>query len=196
MLTIGASALFRTGSFAVGVELVNEIGKLAGSANHHPDVDLRYSSVTVRLMSHDVDGLSQRDVDLARKISEAARALGVPADPAAVQDVQVSIDALVIPEVRAFWRAVLGYREKGNEDLLDAHARGPSFWFQEMETPRSQGNRIHVDVFVSHDQAEARVAAAVNAGGRLVTDQYAPAWWVLADKEGNQACVACWMGRD
>jgi pterin-4a-carbinolamine dehydratase/predicted RNA-binding protein with PIN domain len=84
----GACAHFRTGSFATGVELVDVIGKLADAANHHPDVDLRYSGVTVRLSTHDVDGLSERDVELARQISAAAHALGVPADPTAVQTVQ------------------------------------------------------------------------------------------------------------
>ena len=192
----GACAHFRTGSFATGVALVDAIGRLADAANHHPDVDLRYEGVTVRLATHDIDGLSERDVTLARQISAAARGLDVPADPTAVQTVQVTIDALVGAEVRPFWRAVLGYREVGDEDLLDPHSRGPSFWFQQMDAPRPQRNRIHVDVSVPHDQAEARVAAAIAAGGHLVTDRHAPAWWTLADAEGNEADVATWMGRD
>jgi len=192
----GAWAHFRTGSFAAGVALVDAIGRLADAANHHPDVDLRYEGVTVRLWTHDVDGLSERDIDLARQISAAARELGVPADPTAVQTVQVAIDALAGSEVRPFWRAVLGYQEVGDEDLVDPRGRGPSFWFQQMDAARPQRNRIHVDISVPHDQAEARIAAAIAAGGRLVTDQYAPAWWVLADAEGNEACVATWMGRD
>ncbi len=190
----GACAHFRTGSFAAGVALVDAIGRLADAANHHPDVDLRYEGVTVRLRTHDIDGLSERDVTLARQISAAARELDVPADPTAVQTVQVAIDALVRPEVMPFWRAVLGYREMGDEDLVDPHGRGPSFWFQQMDAPRPQRNRIHVDISVPHDQAEARVAAAIAAGGHLVTDQFAPSWWVLADAEGNEACVATWMG--
>jgi 4a-hydroxytetrahydrobiopterin dehydratase len=192
----GACAHFRTGSFAAGVALVDAIGRLADAVNHHPDVDLRYGGVTVRLWSHDVDGLSERDVELARQISAAARQLDVPADPTAVQTVQVTIDRLVGSEVQPFWRALLGYREQGPEDLVDPRGRGPSFWFQQMDAPRPQRNRIHIDVSVPHDQAEARVAAAIAAGGHLVTDQYAPAWWVLADAEGNEACVATWMGRD
>ena len=122
----GACAVFRTGSFAVGVALVDAIGRLADAANHHPDVDLRYTGVRVRLMTHDVDGLSERDVTLARQISAAARGLDAPADPTAVQTVQVAIDALVGPEVMPFWRAVLGYREMGDEDLVDPRGRGPS----------------------------------------------------------------------
>jgi 4a-hydroxytetrahydrobiopterin dehydratase len=192
----GACARFRTRSFATGVALVDAIGRLADAANHHPDVDLRYGGVTVRLTTHDVDGLSERDITLARQISAAARELDVAADPTAVQTVQVAIDALVGSEVIPFWRAVLGYREMGDEDLVDPHGRGPSIWFQEMDAPRPQRNRIHVDISVPHDQAEARVAAAIAAGGHLVSDQYAPAWWTLADAEGNEADVATWMGRD
>ncbi|MGH2634909.1 MAG: VOC family protein [Actinomycetota bacterium] len=192
----GAHAHFRTGSFAAGVELVDAIGRLTDSANHHPDVDLRYEGVTVHLRTHDIDGLSERDVELARQISAAARELGVPADPTAVQTFQVAIDVLVRPDVMPFWRAVLGYREMGDEDLVDPHARGPSFWFQRMDAPRPQRNRIHVDISVPHDQAEARIPAAIAAGGHLVSDEFAPAWWTLADAEGNEVDVATWMGRD
>jgi 4a-hydroxytetrahydrobiopterin dehydratase len=122
--------------------------------------------------------------------------LHVRADPTAVQTVQVSIDALMPPNVMPFWRAVLGYRELGDEDLIDPNGRGPSIWFQRMDAPRPQRNRVHVDVSVPHDQAEARIAAAIAAGGHLVSDQHAPAWWTLADAEGNEVDVATWMGRD
>ncbi|WP_454050325.1 mycothiol transferase [Cellulomonas sp. Marseille-Q8402] len=77
----GATARFRTGSFAAGVELVDAVGELADAADHHPDVDLRYPAVTLRLVSHDVGGLSARDVALARQISAAARELDITADP-------------------------------------------------------------------------------------------------------------------
>jgi 4a-hydroxytetrahydrobiopterin dehydratase len=106
------------------------------------------------------------------------------------------MDALVHPDVMPFWRAVLGYRQVGDEDLLDPHSQGPAFWFQQMDAPRPQRNRIHIDVWVAHDQAEARVAAAIAAGGHLVSDEYAPAWWTLADAEGNEVDVDTWMGRD
>jgi 4a-hydroxytetrahydrobiopterin dehydratase len=192
----GACAHFRTGSFSAGVALVDAIGKLADAANHHADVDLRHEDVTVRLRADDIGGLSERDVTLARQISVAASELDVPADPTAVQTVQVAIDALVRPEVMPFWRAVLDYRELGDEDLVDPRGRGPSIWFQQMDAPRPQRNRIHVDISVPHDQVEARIAAAIAAGGHLVSDENAPAWWTLADAEGNEADVATWMGRD
>lgn len=92
-----ASTHFRTGSFAAGVALIDAIGKLADAANHHPDVDLRYHGVTVRLRTHSESRLTERDVALARQISDAARELGVPVDLTGLQAVQVVIDALVIP---------------------------------------------------------------------------------------------------
>ncbi len=191
-----ASTHFRTGSFAKGVALVDAIGKLADAANHHPDVDLRYHGVTVRLRTHSEGALTERDVALARQISDAARELGVPVDLTGLQAVQVAIDALVIPEVLPFWRAVLGYEDLGEEDLVDPRRQGPPFWFQQMDAPRPQRNRIHIDVYVPHDQAEARVAAAIAAGGHMVSDENAPGWWTLADAEGNEVDVAPWPDRD
>jgi 4a-hydroxytetrahydrobiopterin dehydratase len=191
---IGGCACFRTGSFAKGVELVGEIGRLADALDHHPDVDLQSATVTVRLFT-DAGWLSDLDVQLARQISDAARALGVQADPAAVQSVQLTMDASVTEDVRPFWSAVLGYDELGDEDLVDPRGRGPSIWFQEMDAPRPQRNRIHVDVFLPKDQTEARVAAALAAGGRMVDDSHAPEWWTLADAEGNEVDVATTFDR-
>jgi 4a-hydroxytetrahydrobiopterin dehydratase len=195
----GACAYFHTGSFSAGARLVHAISELAGLHDHHPDVDLRYGGVTVRLITitDDYYGLSECDVELARQISAVARELGVSADPSVVQTVQVTIDALVGPEVMPFWRAVLGYRDRGDsaEDLIDPHGRGASFWFQQMDAPRPQRNRIHIDVWVPYDQADARIAAAIAAGGHLVSDEDAPSWWVLADVEGNEACVATTLDR-
>lgn len=191
----GAYAFFAAGSFARGVALVDAVSDLAEQANHHPDVDLRYRGVTVRLTTHEVGGLSDRDLALARRISDAAGALGIGADPAAVQVVEVTIDALVPADVLPFWRAVLGYRGTGTQSLIDPRGRGPTVGFQQMDAPRPQRNRVHLDISVPHDQAEARIAAALAAGGRLVTDAHAPKWWVLADAEGNEACIATWVGR-
>lgn len=192
----GACAHFRTGAFATGLALVNAVAELAETANHHPDVDLRYAAVTVRLMSHDIGGLSRRDLALAQQISAAARALEVTADPAAVQVVDLAIDAQASSEVMPFWRAVLGYDQVGEEDLVDPLGRWPAIWFQEMDAPRPQRNRIHVDVWVPHDQAEPRIQAAIAAGGHLVSGEHAPAWWTLADAEGNEVDVVTWRGRD
>ena len=187
-----AAACFRTGSFAAGVALVSAIGELAAMAGLDPDVDMRPESVTVRLCTAAVHGLTKRDAELAREISAAAAGMQAPAAPAAVQHVQVAIDALDIAKVRPFWHAVLGYAVVGEEDLLDAHRQGPTCWFQQMESPRTGRNRLHIDIYVPHDQVRARIDAALAAGGRIVSDAHAPGWWTLADPEGNEADLAIW----
>jgi 4a-hydroxytetrahydrobiopterin dehydratase len=191
----GARTYFATESFAKGVELVRRIGELADAANHHPNVDLRYGGVAVTINTHELGGdISERDASLAARISAAARELGITADPSRVQTVQIAIDAQVIPEVLPFWTAVLGYKEQGDEDAVDLFGRGPNVWFQQMapDQERGQRGRIHVDVSVPRDQVEARIAAAIAAGGRIVTDKFAPRWWTLADAEGNVVDLASW----
>ncbi|RSM45078.1 hypothetical protein DMB66_51565 [Actinoplanes sp. ATCC 53533] len=183
------SAHFRTGSLTGGIALVDEIGRLAGEAEQdYLNLDLRPAGVTVNL--------SRRDVALARRISAAARALDIPADPTAPQLVNVTLDALAGADVLPFWRVLLGYRQIGDDYLADPARRGPGFGSQQLNAARPHRNRLHLDVAVPHDQAEARVAAALAAGGHLVSDAHAPKWWVLADAEGNEACVATWVGRE
>ncbi len=70
-------AHLETGDFATGLRLVNRIGEAAESMNHHPDLDLRYPHLDVRLSSHDAGGVTDRDVTLARAISEYAADEGV-----------------------------------------------------------------------------------------------------------------------
>jgi 4a-hydroxytetrahydrobiopterin dehydratase len=183
------SAHFRTGSLTKGVALVDEISRIAGQAEQeYVTIDLRYAGVTV--------SMNRRDVALARRISAAAKELDIPADPSAVQLINVTLDALSGADVLPFWRALLGYRQIGDDYLFDPHRRGPGFGLQQMDAARPQRNRVHLDVAVPHDQAEARIAAALAAGGHLVSDAHAPMWWILADAEGNEACVATWVGRE
>jgi 4a-hydroxytetrahydrobiopterin dehydratase len=197
----GACAFYRTASLVQSAALVAAIAGLEGAEDHRPDLDVRGDGVTVRLVTvaDDWYGMSRRDVDLARRISDAARGLGLAADPAAVQSVLVIPGASDVAEVMPFWRAVLGYEPRADspaEDLVDPHNRGPAFWFERMEEPRQGGGAIHVAVWVAPEEAEARVAAALAAGGRMVRDAYAPAWWTLADAAGNECDIATTRMRD
>ena len=88
----------------------------------------------------------------------------------------------------------MGY-DASDDEVTDPAGIGPAIWFQQMDEPRPQRNRIHFDITVPHDQAEARIAAAIAAGGHLVSDDQAPAFTVLADPEGNEVCVCTWQAR-
>ena len=138
-----------------------------------------------------VHALTQEGFDIAP--------VGGPGRP--VQALEVGIDALDIPAVRPFWRAVLAYVTESAENdptggLVDPLRGGPPVWFQQMDAPRPQRNRVHLDLTLPHDVAEERVAAALAAGGTLVSDAYARAFWVLADAEGNEVCICTWQDRD
>ncbi len=187
---------FRTGSMARGIEFAALVAGVADQVDHHPDLTITFPRVHVLLTTHDANGLTARDVDLARTISSIAADMDIDAEPTAVAQTEIAIDALDIAAVKPFWEAVMGYRSSGDDEVADPYGRGPTIWFQQMDEPRPQRNRIHFDVVVPHDVAQQRIAAALAAGGTLVSDLAAPAFWILADGEGNEACICTWQGRD
>ncbi len=198
----GACTFFRTDSFAASTRLVQAIGELPGIDDHRPDIDVRPDGVTIRLITYTDNwyGMSRQDVELARQISALAREQGLTADPSAVESVgPIVIGAVDVKNVMPFWHALMGYEyraESPDEDLVDPRGRGPGLWFETVDEPATGRNRMHVAVWVPYDQAAARVAAALAAGGTMLFDKAAPAWWTLADPEGNEADIATTMGRD
>lgn len=175
------------------VRLVAAVVELADELGHRVDVDLRGHSVRLELATPSERAVTQLDIELAHRISREADAVAAAVSPTRPSSVEVAVDALDRPAVIPFWRAGLGYADdpRGGDDpqLEDPSGRGPVLWFQQMSAPREQRNRIHVDVYVPRGTAEQRVADTLAAGGRLVTDEFAPSWWVLADAEGNELCV-------
>lgn len=172
-------------------------------ASGHLSIDIRADRAVLRLRTRDAHAVTERDLTLAGAVSQALAAHGfeLTTGPGAIQAFEVAIDALDIGAIRPFWKAVTGYVDEPgdidlNAGLVDPFGRGPAIWFQQMDSPRPQRNRIHLDIDVIHDAAQARVDAALAAGGRLVSDRVAPRFWVLADAEGNEACICTWQGRD
>jgi 4a-hydroxytetrahydrobiopterin dehydratase len=173
----------------------------------HLSVDLHTDRVVLHLHTVADGCVTPADLKLAQRVSRALAARSLltrPGDGAVgPQSIEIAIDALDIPLIRPFWRAVTGYVDEPsppeqlpNGALLDPLRRGPAIWFQQMDAPRSQRNRIHVDVDVPPELARPRIDAALAAGGTLLSSADAPAFWVLADPEGNEVCVCTWQGRD
>ncbi|MCK0113869.1 4a-hydroxytetrahydrobiopterin dehydratase [Ornithinimicrobium sp. F0845] len=188
-------ARFETGSPAEGAALAVAITQAADRLHHHPEIDLRPDHLVVRTRTVAADGLTQYDVDLARAISDLADGAGAASAPGRVGSLELAIDTVDADAIRPFWIAVLGLEPDARGDLRDPAGQLPDLWFQDMDPPRTDRNRIHFDLTLPHDVAEARVAAALAAGGRLVSDERAPAWWVLADADGNEICICTWQGR-
>ncbi len=199
----GAQANFHCGSYGDAGRFAADVAALCDEHNHHANLDVRYPDlVHVTTTSHDAGGLTPRDERLARAVSALAVERGHRADPRPSTSLEVAIDALDIAAVLPFWRAVTAYapentpRGPADDSIVDPRGIGPALWFQQMTEPRPQRNRIHLDVVVPHDEAEDRIAAALAAGGRLVSDDRARAFWILADVEGNEACLCTWQDRD
>ncbi|MBA3783234.1 4a-hydroxytetrahydrobiopterin dehydratase [Nocardioides sp. InS609-2] len=193
------AARFLTGDFATGLALVDRIGAAAEEAGHHPDITLTYPSVAVTLSSHDVGGLTSRDIDLARLISSYAAEAGVQSDPASLTRVELGLDAADGERLVPFWAALTGAEAKQGE-ALDPTGQVPTIWFQgiDLDHERAEGEveqRFHLDVWVPHDQAEQRLQAVLDAGGSLVSDAEAPAFWVVADADGNRSCICTPLSR-
>lgn len=198
-------ARFRTGDFATGVALVDRIGAAADAADHHPDVSLTYPEVIVTLSSHDVGGLTSRDVDLARQISGFAAELGATADTSGLTAVEPGLDTSDGGRLAPFYAALVGGEVEGGEPV-DRSGQVPTFWFQEPSAsagdaatdlpPQDHEQRWHLDVWVPHDEGERRLQAVLDAGGRLVSDAEAPAFWVIEDADGNRSCICTPLERD
>lgn len=197
-------ATFRTDSFDTAVVLAGEVATAGKRLGRHPDIDLRYPDLVHVMLPSAADGTPLTDDDLvtAKTVSELAANAGTWSHPHSAQAIEVAIDAMDIDAVRPFWKAVLGYVDDAPAGytgqilaIKDPAGIGPPFWFQQMERSRTERNRFHIDVTVAHDLAEQRIAAALEAGGTIVTDSYARSWWVLADAEGNQACICTWQDR-
>lgn len=190
-------ARFRTGDFATGLHFVTAVSELAEEANHHPDVTLTYPHVDLRLISHDVGEVTQRDIDLARRISELARGQGVPAEQRAVAQLELALDTADLSVVGPFWAALL-HGDAGAIDrhgIFDPTGQLPRLWFQLTDPHETPRQRFHVDLWLPFDVAEERIAAALAEGGRVVDDSNAPSFVVVADPDGNRACVCTFLAR-
>ena len=190
----------QTGSLPLAADVAGRAAAVPG-AEGHLRMDVRADRVVFSLQTATAAWVTTRDVELARLISAVAEEFRLTTRPGRVQVIEIGIDAMDIPAIRPFWRAVLGYGDEAGQSgpsgsLVDPLGLGPAVWFQQMDAPRPQRNRIHLDVSVPHDQAHERIQATLAAGGTVVYDAEAPAFWVLADPEGNEACITTWQGRD
>lgn len=190
-------ARFLTGDFATGLTFVTAVAEAAERANHHPDVMLAYPFVDIKLISHDVSQVTQRDIDLARRITEIALEQGIGAEPSAVTELEFALDTADLAAVGPFWAALLTGSPDSlmGDDVVDPGGRVPLLWFQHTDAHDTPRQRFHIDLWVPHDVAERRIAAAVAAGGRVVDDAEAPSFVVLTDPEGNKACVCTCLDR-
>ena len=191
--TGGLHASYDAPDFPTAVRLVGEIGDAAETMNHHPDIDLRWRTVRLTCSTHSAGGVTQLDVELAHQIQNGARIAGAKPGPPPARPWELALDVVDPELVRPFWREALGYVEvtlpDGQIELQDPSGSGAPMWFQRMDPPREDRDRFHLDVYREGDAAPALRDRLLELGGRVVSEEFAPHWWVVADPEGNLACV-------
>ena len=187
----GATAAFRAGSMVEAARLAEAVAAIPGLAESGALLTVADRGLTVRL-TRDLWRLEPQHLAFAREVSAVARAHGAPADREAVQEIQLAISAKPDEIDLGFWRAVLGYHAMSDDNAVDPLGHGSTVWMQSLDEAKPLRHAMHVDVSVAREQAEARVAAALAAGGRIVVDSDAPGAWILSDRAGNRVCIAAW----
>jgi len=195
----GLQTRLHTPDFATGLATVNAIGAAAGRLQHYPDVDLRPTHVDIRLTSHDLRAVTDRDIRLAREISSIVTTAGLTLECRTVSRLELALDTPSFASILPFWRTVLALADrvdpKYDNDLLDPYRALPAVWFQTSGSEESR-QRWHLDVWLDPAGVETRIEAALAAGGTVVHDEHAPSFWVLADPDGNKVCLCTWQDRD
>lgn len=209
-LAQGLHARYLVDDFGAAVRFVAAIGEAGDAVGHHPTVTLGRGFVDLKLVSadaiyreddgteHVVEWVTQRDVDLARRITEVAADHGLTADPASVSAVELGLDTTHAPTIAPVWAALLTGsadaqgRGSLSDEIRDATGRVPNLWFGPAGVDGTRRQRFHVEVYVAPEAVAGRVAAAVAAGGTVVDDSEAPSLTVIADQDGNTGvlCVA------
>lgn len=187
----GPSAVFLTETLVDAAELARAIAQLPGLDGSYAQLTIVSKRLTVRL-TRETWKIEAEHINLAREISMIAKSLGAVADPNQVQEVQFAIAAKPDAIDLTFWKAVLGYDPMLEDNAIDPLGVSSTVWMQDIEEGKALRHAMHIDVSLSKEGAQARVDAAVRAGGVVVDDSHAPSWWILADRSGNKVCVVAW----
>ncbi|MFD7862084.1 VOC family protein [Streptomyces sp. NPDC059783] len=197
------AACFRGPDAVAAAAFVAAAARAAADAGH-PVHGIRLGGdgrVDVTLCSVDEEGgrwITARDLELAATLSALARRLDLTAAPGEVAQLEMALDTADHAAAGPFWAALLGGADGRpvRDSVFDTHDRVPAVWFQQTDAHPLPRQRWHMDLWLAPEAARERIAAALAAGGTLVDDSEAPAFVVLADPEGNKACVCTALGRD
>ncbi len=209
-LAQGLHARYRIEDFGAGARFVAAVAEAGDEIGHHPSVVIGTGHVDLKLISadavyraddgteHGVEWVTQRDVDLARRITEIAADHKVDAEPASVSVIELGLDTARSATIAPVWAALLtgNVEAQGHgspsDEIRDATGRVPNLWFGDADGRETPRQRFHVEVYVAPEAAPQRIAAAVAAGGTVVDDSNAPSLTVIADQDGNTGvlCVA------
>jgi 4a-hydroxytetrahydrobiopterin dehydratase len=184
--------------YVAAAGFVAAVAQVADSGGDRPELRVTHGCVDVSVCTHE-DGLwvTQKDIDVARRISEIAQHHGLASAPTAVTQLELALDTANDTRIAPFWSVLLtGSLDNTIYDsVLDPTGRVPALWFQGTDEHENPRQRWHFDLWLAPEVADERIAAAVAAGGLIVDDSEAPSFTVLADPDGNRVCVCTSLDR-
>ena len=190
----------RAKDFTQAIEFVNRFTNFAEAQDHHPDFEIRYNTIRMRVVSHDVGHLTDRDIRFATSVDVLIEEMQLKRQPEKIARTHLVLVSSDVAAIKPFWQAILNFKEvKGDENMIvDRSDVLPPIRFHQFADATASTDeanlsgalgKAHMDVFLPADQAESRVQAAVEAGGKLLNDTEAPTEWELADADGNRIFV-------
>ena len=204
-LAQGLHARYAVADFAAAARLLASVGDTVEGLGDHLRATVGDGFLDLKLITldavyrdgdgneHEVEWVTEQDLDLARRISGVAAEHGARMDTAGIMNVELALDTAHEDQLAPFWSALLtgGQQARGRgtigNDVRDGDGRVPYLWFQETDEHETPRQRFHLDVFVPHEHAQQRIAAALDAGGVVVSEE--DGFTILADPDGNKACV-------
>lgn len=209
-LAQGLHARYLVDDFGAGARFVAAVGEAGDALGHHPSVSIGTGYVDLKLVSadaiyrdddrteHVIEWVTQRDVDLARRITQIAADHQLAADPGSVSMIELGLNTAHSATIAPVWAALLTGNAEAqghgtpSDEIRDPTGRVPNLWFGEPDEHETPRQRFHVEVYVAPEVAEQRIAAAIAAGGTVVDGSDTPSLTVIADQEGNTGvlCVA------
>ncbi|HQU25827.1 MAG TPA: 4a-hydroxytetrahydrobiopterin dehydratase [Acidimicrobiales bacterium] len=185
-------------NYDVAAAFVTAVAQVAEADGHHPDMRMTYGIIDISLCTHE-DGLwvTQKDIDMAKRISDIAREIGLESRPGEVAQLEIALDTADEGRAGPFWSVLLtgSSDNKIYDYVFDPTGRVPGLSFQDTDAHENPRQRWHFDLWLAPEVAEERIAAAVETGGSVVDDSRAPSFTVLADPEGNRVCICTETGR-
>ncbi len=187
----------RAKDFTQAIEFVNRFTNFATAHEQHHDFEIRYNPIRMRVVSHDVGHQTDRDIRFATSVDVLIEEMQLKRQPEKIARTHLGLASSDVAAIKPFWQAILNF--KGDENMIvDRSDVLPPIRFHQFADATASTDEVnlsgalgkaHMDVFLPADQAESRVQAAVEAGGKLLNDTEAPTEWELADADGNRIFV-------
>src|ERR1019366_10041819 len=158
-------------NYAAAAAFLTVVAQVAEDDGYPPDLGITHGVIDISLCTHE-DGLwvTQKDIDMARRISDIARESGLEPRPSEVTQLEIALDTAQEDRAGPFWSVLLtGSRDnKIYDSVFDPTGRVPGLWFQGTDAHETPRQRWHFDLWLAPDVAGERIAAAGAPGGSLV----------------------------